>query len=128
MALYVCMVGVCFAVTYLSRFRLTPKVWTGAAGEAIELARYTIPSGARVLYCHWQESVASIVDRPATGNGRAYVVDRVRERDGHDAIAALVEDYVRQAAQLGRIPMEVSVVRRTLAYDAAHVRAPRALR
>ena len=76
-------------------------------GERIELARYTVPVGERVLYGQRVNGVR-VTDVPAGGRGRAYLVERELEQDGYDALKALVADYVDQAGLLEDVPMAVS--------------------
>ena len=71
-------------------------------GERIELARYTVPVGERVLYGQRVNGVVRVTDVPATGRGRAYLVERELEQDGYDALNALVSDYLDQAAAARR--------------------------
>ena len=63
-------------------------------GERIELARYTVPVGARVLYGQRVNGVVRVTDVPACGHGRAYLVERELEQDGYDALKALISDYL----------------------------------
>ena len=77
-------------------------------GERIELARYTVPVGARVLYGQRVNGVVRVTDVPACGHGRAYLVERELEQDGYDALKALVSDYLDQAQLLEDVPMAVS--------------------
>jgi hypothetical protein len=77
-------------------------------GERTELARYTIGSGERVLYGQRVDGVVRVTDVPASGGGRAYLVERELEQDGYDALRALVADYVGQAGRLDDVPMAVS--------------------
>jgi hypothetical protein len=77
-------------------------------GERIELARYTIPVGQRVLYGQRVNGVVRVTDVPVGGRGRAYLVERELEQDGYDALKALVADYVDQAGLLEDVPMAVS--------------------
>ena len=79
-------------------------------GERIELARYTISVGQRILYGQRINGVVRITDVPAGGRGRAYLVERELEQDGYDALKALVADYVDQAGLLEDVPMAVSPV------------------
>jgi hypothetical protein len=79
-----------------------------AVGERIELARYTVPAGERVLYGQRVDGVVRVTDVPAGGLGRAYLVERELERDGYGALKALVADYVNQAGLLEDTPMAVS--------------------
>lgn len=77
-------------------------------GERVELARYTISSGQRVI--HGQrindpaESVR-VTDVPADAHGRALLIERELEQDGNGALQALVADYVAQANLHDQIPL-----------------------
>jgi hypothetical protein len=77
-------------------------------GERVELARYTVSAGERILYGQRVDGVVRVTDVPAHGRGRAYLVERELEQDGNDALNALVYDYVHQAEQLQDVPMAVS--------------------
>ena len=77
-------------------------------GERVELARYTVPVGERILYGQRVDGVVRVTDVPAQGRGRAYLVERELERDGYDAVKALVADYLQQAGLLEDVPMAVS--------------------
>ena len=77
-------------------------------GERIELARYSVPVGERVLYGQRVNGVVRVTDVPACGHGRAYLVERELEQDGYDALKALVSDYLQQAGLLDDVPMAVS--------------------
>ncbi len=79
-----------------------------AVGERVELARYAVGSQERVLYGQRVDGVVRVTDVPSAGMGRAYLVERGLERDGYDAVKALVEDYVTQATELGAVPMSIS--------------------
>ena len=63
-------------------------------GQRVELARYRIPAGERVLYGQRIDGVVRVTDVPASGHGRAYLVERELEQDGNAALNALVADYV----------------------------------
>jgi hypothetical protein len=63
-------------------------------GERIELARYTVPAGERVLYGQRVNGVVRVTDVPACGRSRAYLVERELEQDGYGALNALVSDYL----------------------------------
>ncbi|MBV9194523.1 MAG: hypothetical protein JO168_10305 [Solirubrobacterales bacterium] len=80
-------------------------------GQRVELARYTIPGGERVLYGQRVDGVVRVTDNPANGRGRAYLIERELERDGNAALHALVADYVEQAQRHGEIPMHVPLSR-----------------
>lgn len=74
-------------------------------GERVELGRYTTPAGERILYGQRINGVVRVTDVPAHGRGRAYLVERELEHDGHAALKALIADYLAQAERLGDIPM-----------------------
>jgi hypothetical protein len=46
-----------------------------------------------------------ITDCPAGPGGRAYLVERELEQDGHAALRALVEDYLEQSRIHDHVPM-----------------------
>ena len=77
-------------------------------GQRVELGSYTIPGQQRVLYGQRINGVVRVTDVPASGRGRAYLVERELEHDGHNALKALVTDYLQQAELLADVPMAVS--------------------
>lgn len=83
-------------------------------GERIELSRYTVTSGERVIYGQRIKGIVRITDKPASGEGRSYLIERGLEQDGYDALKALVAEYTTRARRLDAIPMEASVLRRYL--------------
>ena len=86
-------------------------------GERVELARYSVAIGERVLYGQRVAGVVRISDHPATEGGRCYLVERELEQEGpgaYAALQALVADYLDQARLLDRVPMAGSVVRHYL--------------
>jgi hypothetical protein len=80
-----------------------------AVGERVELARYTVRDGTRIVYGQRIGRVVRVTDCPAFGRGRAFLIERGLERDGYSALQALVEDYTRQAGRLNAIPMAASM-------------------
>jgi hypothetical protein len=80
-------------------------------GQRVELARYRIPGGERVLYGQRINGVVRVTDNPANARGRAYLIERELEQDGNAALQALVHDYVEQAERHGEIPMHVPLSR-----------------
>lgn len=46
-----------------------------------------------------------VTDVPARGGGRAYLVERELEQDGHGALLALVTDYICEAQLHDAVPM-----------------------
>jgi len=83
-------------------------------GERVELGRYAISAGERVIYGQRVAGVVRLVDVPGGGHGRAYLIERELEQDGLSALQALVTDYLAQAARLGDVPMAVSPLDRFL--------------
>lgn len=77
-------------------------------GERVELGRYNVPAGERLLYGQRVDGIVRITDVPARGPGRAYLVERELEQDGYGALKALVADYLAQAELLADVPMAVS--------------------
>lgn len=77
-------------------------------GVRTELARYTVGGHERILYGQRVNGVVRVTDNPASGRGRAYLVERELESDGAAALWALIEDYVAQSAALDAIPMACS--------------------
>jgi hypothetical protein len=75
-------------------------------GERVELGRYTsTDAGERVIYAQRVNGVVRVSDCPATGRGRAYLVERELEKDGHAALLSLVADYLTVAERYGTVPM-----------------------
>jgi hypothetical protein len=74
-------------------------------GQRVELARYTVPAGERVIWGQRVGGVVRVADCPAHGRGRAYLVERELEQDGNAALQALVADYLDVADRLQAIPM-----------------------
>jgi hypothetical protein len=79
--------------------------------QQVQLARYTLTGGERVLCGHRVDGIVCITDRPAAGSGRAYLVEHGIQEDGFEALAALVADYTKLATKLDEVPMAVSSVR-----------------
>jgi hypothetical protein len=74
----------------------------GATNERVELGRYTITAGERVVYGQRVLGVVRLVDAPAGGHGRRYVIER--DLTLMAELEAIVEDYLDQAARWGVIP------------------------
>jgi hypothetical protein len=74
-------------------------------GERVELARYSLSNGERVLYGQRIDGSVRVEDQPAAGDGRIYLVETKLERDGNDAMKALVADYVGQAVEHDSVPV-----------------------
>ena len=92
---------------------------TPAVGERVELDRYTVTGGERVLYGQRINGVVRVTDLPAAGRGRSYLIERGLEQDGYAALKALVADYTQAARRLNRVPMATSLLRHTIEQEAA---------
>ncbi len=55
-----------------------------------------------------------VTDVPASGHGRAYLVERELEQDGYSALNALVADYLAQTRRLMAVPMAACPLQRYL--------------
>jgi hypothetical protein len=80
----------------------------GRTGARVEVARYSVRSGHRVLYGQRVDGVVRVTDVPLVSGGRAYLVERGLEEEGANANAALqalIADYLRQASILDEVPM-----------------------
>jgi hypothetical protein len=86
----------------------------GPIGTRVELARYTITTGERILYGQRVDGVVRITDHPASGQGRAVLVERELELDGQAALRALVADYCQQTTVHDQVPMLSSPLNRYL--------------
>ena len=84
----------------------TPTVInTSRAGQTnarVELARYSVSAGERVIYGQRVLGVVRLVDEPADGNGRRYIIER--ELTVMAELEAIVADYLEQAAAWNVIP------------------------
>jgi len=70
---------------------------TATVGQRVELARYTISTGERTLHGQRIDGVVRVTDSPSDPGGRAYLVERGLEQDGHAALTALIVDYLQQS-------------------------------
>ena len=77
---------------------------TTTAGERIELGRYTISAGERVLYGQRVLGIVRVVDVPADGLGRRYIIER--GLSSMSELEAIVADYLQQAALWDAVPAE----------------------
>jgi hypothetical protein len=70
--------------------------------QRVELARYTITTGERVIYGQRVLGVVRLVDAPPGARGRRYVIER--ELTVMAELEAIVTDYLQQAATWDTIP------------------------
>ena len=68
-------------------------------GKRVELARYQLPAGERVLYGQRINGIVRVTDKPASGTGRSFLVERGLEKVGE--LDALVADYVAESERRG---------------------------
>jgi hypothetical protein len=73
-----------------------------AGNERVELARYTVSASERVIHGQRVLGVVRLVDRPANGPGRRYIIER--ELTTMAELEAIVADYLQQAATGDAIP------------------------
>lgn len=64
-------------------------------GERVELARYTTSAGERVLYGQRVNGIVRVTDKPATGRGRSFLVERGLTSNAE--LEAVVADYVSES-------------------------------
>jgi hypothetical protein len=74
----------------------------GQTNERVELARYTVSAGERVIHGQRVLGVVRLVDDPACGEGRHYIIER--ELTVMAELEAIVADYLRQAETWDAIP------------------------
>lgn len=91
----------------------------GNVGERVELARYRVPAGERVVVGQRVNGIVRVSDLPSDGIGRAYLVERELELDGYAALLALVKDYVEYAERYAEVPMVTSAFGRDLGEPAS---------
>ena len=78
---------------------------TGRVGQTnarVELARYSLSVCERVIYGQRVLGVVRLVDVPADGNGRRFIIER--ELTVMAELQAIVADYLEQAAAWDVIP------------------------
>ena len=101
-------------MTALSNTTTTQRRPAGRTGDRVELARYTITAGTRILLGQRVNGTVRVSDHPADGRGRVVLVERGLEQDGNAALWALVNDYVQQATLHDQVPMLASPLDRYL--------------
>ena len=75
----------------------------GQTNQPVELARYAVTGvGERVIQGQRVLGVVRLVDAPASGEGRRYVIDR--ELTTMAELEALVADYIRESQMWDAIP------------------------
>ena len=74
----------------------------GQTNEPVELARYIVTAGERVIHGQRVLGVVRLVDDPVCGDGRRYVIER--ELTTMAELDAIVTDYLEQAQLWDVIP------------------------
>jgi hypothetical protein len=80
---------------------MSPSI-SGPSGDRVEVGRYRITSGERVISGQRILGVVRLVDVPAAGGGRHYVIER--ELTCMAELEAIVADYLQRAAIWNEIP------------------------
>ena len=73
-----------------------------ATNPPVELNRYTITAGERVIYAQRVGGVVRLVDLPAEGRGRRYLIER--ELTSMAELEAIVAEYLGEAERWDAIP------------------------
>ena len=81
---------------------IAPAPGERATNERVELARYSVSVGERVIYGQRVLGVVRLVDHPADGHGRRYIIERELTRMAE--LEAIVADYLQQAATWDQVP------------------------
>jgi hypothetical protein len=74
---------------------MTTAATKPTVGERVELGRYEISAGTRVLYGQRVNGVVRVTDKPASGRGRSFLVER--GLTSHTELLAIVNDYVSES-------------------------------
>jgi len=74
----------------------------GQTNERVELARYTVTAGERLIHGQRILGVVRLADNPASGAGRHYIIER--ELVAMAELEAIVSDYLQQAETWDAIP------------------------
>ncbi len=64
-------------------------------GERVELGRYQITAGPRILYGQRVDGVVRVTDKPATRRGRSFLVERGLTSNAE--LEAIVADYISES-------------------------------
>ena len=64
-------------------------------GERVELGRYEITAGERILFGQRVDGVVRVTDKPASGRGRSVLVERGLTSNAE--LEAIVADYVSES-------------------------------
>jgi hypothetical protein len=79
-----------------------PAIRAGATNDTVELGRYSVSARESVIHGKRVLGVVRLVDDPASGKGRHYVIER--ELTSMAELEAIIADYLQQAATWDMIP------------------------
>jgi hypothetical protein len=74
-----------------------------SVGPLVELSRYSVATGKRIVRGQRILGVVRVTDAPADGVGRTYVVERGLR--SHHELLGLVTHYIEHARQCDDIPL-----------------------
>jgi hypothetical protein len=101
-----------------ARWRSSPAARPGGgAARRIDLARYGVGEERRVLGIEKRGGRWCVIDRDECGAGALYLVERDCQAEPDSALQALVIDYLRQADELGSVPMASTAVGQLLGLE-----------
>jgi hypothetical protein len=80
----------------------------------VQLLRYRVSAGERVLVGERRGEYVHVTDRPARGAGQRYLVEELDGSEGVAALRALVDDYKARARDLDEVPMAAGALLQTL--------------
>lgn len=74
-----------------------------SVGALVELSRYSVATGQRIVRGQRILGVVRVTDAPADGQGRHYIIER--GLSSHDELLGLVTHYVDHAHQCDDVPL-----------------------
>ena len=86
----------------MTRVIADPTRRVGKTNEPVEMARYRVTHGERVIFAQRVLGVVRLVDAPAVESGRRYVIER--ELTSMAELEAIVADYLDQADRWDAVP------------------------
>ena len=92
-------------MTSTARTPAAPRSTRRRTCEPVELARYSVPCGERVLVGCRVRGEAILVDTPSGDEGHVYLVERNLDEDGNGALQALIAVYLADADEHQTVPM-----------------------
>ena len=87
--------------------------------QRLELGRYAVDDGERVVYALSANGVLDLIDLPAGGRGRRYLIERGLDLRSARHAERAGGDYLSQAEMLRAVPMAGSALRRVKQLESA---------